>query len=311
MKALFSVPKQTKHQTHLLRNFGGRKSTDPGAKLFNNEIPIETHVSWALVFWFRSWGALNFIPSVALTQLQGTRKVLQLFSVASGLNEAHFLARLDFLSAAPSGMLGWSGVPRVSWAQRPKATAKARPSAAAVSSSSSPSSASLFRAALPVRPVLADRSRSPERRALPGLRADAPGRRAISAAKLPNVLSQQDKESALKELEVDVLAASTHRTHQARLRTIDRIMAMWGLKAWPPTPVSLKALASTLKWSGYSSAPVYLSTYRSEAERRGFTLTNTILRNITDYNRSCLRGLGAPARPKPLPHSGTPSPPSP
>ena len=156
--------------------------------------------------------------------------------------------------------------------------------------------------ALPTRPRLGEaRSRSPDRRALPGLRSDAPGRRAVSLAQLPNVLSQQDKESAMKVLEADVLAASTNRSHLARMRTIDRILAMWGLKAWPPTSVSWKAFASTLKWAGYASAPVYLSAYRSESERRGYALSSTILRNIADYNRSCLRGLGAPARSKALP----------
>ena len=105
----------------------------------------------------------------------------------------------------------------------------------------------------------------------------------------------------MKVLEADVLAASTNRSHLARMRTIDRVLAMWGLKAWPPTSVSWKALASTLKWAGYASAPVYLSAYRSESERRGYALSSTILRNIADYNRSCLRGLGAPARPKALP----------
>ena len=197
-------------------------------------------------------------------------------------------------------MLGWSGTPRVSFVPRPKATPKARPSGA--SNAGFGRTHGSHGTPLPVRPRLVDaRSRSPDRRALPGLREDAPGRRAVVRAQLPNVLSQPDKEAAVRDLEADVLSASTSRSHQARLRTIDRIMVLWGLKAWPPTLVTWKALASTLKLAGYASAPLYLSAYRSESERRGFSLTSTMLRNIADYNRSCLRGLGAPARPKALP----------
>ena len=87
----------------------------------------------------------------------------------------------------------------------------------------------------------------------------------------------------------------------SRLKTIGKMLALWGLSPWPPTPTTWKALASTLKHCGYSSAHVYLSTYRSECERRGFSLNATLLRSVADYNRSCLRGLGAPARPSALP----------
>ena len=41
--------------------------------------------------------------------------------------------------------------------------------------------------------------------------------------------------------------------------------------------------------------------YKTEAERRGHALSEGVRRNIADYSRSCLRGLGAPSRPKALP----------
>ena len=91
-----------------------------------------------------------------------------LCSVASGLNVAFCLHRIQFCH---SGMLGWAGSSRVSFAPKPKATPKARPSVA---------QADLARvvASLPAQPRLdGDRSRSPDRRAAPGLRSDAPGRR--------------------------------------------------------------------------------------------------------------------------------------
>ena len=76
---------------------------------------------------------------------------------------------------------------------------------------------------------------------------------------------------------------------------------------WPPTPTSFKALAATLKMGRYASAPIYLAVYRVEAERRGFALDVLAARSIKDYTRSCLRGLGEPSRPRPLPFEQLPS----
>ena len=41
--------------------------------------------------------------------------------------------------------------------------------------------------------------------------------------------------------------------------------------------------------------------YRREAERRGYPVDSLIAKNIQDFKRSCMRGLGGPARPRPLP----------
>ena len=57
----------------------------------------------------------------------------------------------------------------------------------------------------------------------------------------------------------------------------------------------------------YASAPVYFSTYKAMAERRGYVLDDLAVRSIRDYSRSCLRGLGAPARARPLPLDRLPS----
>ena len=70
---------------------------------------------------------------------------------------------------------------------------------------------------------------------------------------------------------------------------------------WPPTPVAWKALAATLKLGQYASAATYFSAYRTAAERQGYVLDDLAIRSIRDYTRSCLRGLGGPARPRALP----------
>ena len=97
------------------------------------------------------------------------------------------------------------------------------------------------------------------------------------------------------------MAASTNRIHDARLRTIGNALLLWGIPMWPPTPASWKALAATLKVGRYASAAVYFSTYRTAAERLGYVMDEFAIRSVKDYTRSCLRGLGAPARPRALP----------
>ena len=60
------------------------------------------------------------------------------------------------------------------------------------------------------------------------MREDAPGRRPQQIAKIPCVLSAEVKDAALAELDKDVLAASTHRTYVSRLKTIGKMLALWG-----------------------------------------------------------------------------------
>ena len=119
-----------------------------------------------------------------------------------------------------------------------------------------------------------ERSRSPVRAALPGLRRDAPGRREVAPARMPDLALHSDRVAAIAALERDVLAASTTRTNSARLGTISSMLALWGLEPFPPTPTTWKALAATLKQGGYRSAAVYLSCYKLECERRGFPETS-------------------------------------
>ena len=187
-------------------------------------------------------------------------------------------------------MWGWSSATPVVFVAKAKAAAKqlaqprSTPSARVVPAASS-------------RP----RSRSPRRAALPALRSDAPGRLDHQLAALPSVFSPAEKRQALEDLDRDILAASTNRIHGARLRTIGNALLLWGIPMWPPTPASWKALAATLKVGRYAAAAVYFSTYRTAAERLGYVMDEFAIRSVKDYTRSCLRGLGAPARPRALP----------
>ena len=137
---------------------------------------------------------------------------------------------------------------------------------------------------------------------LPGLRKDAPGRVGRVRARLPDLSSLREwRQEALDELEKDRSADTTRSSDESRWRTILKILSSWGLEPFPPTYVSFRALAATLKKAKYSSAAIYLSVYRRRCERSGHMVDHTLGRTIGDYVRSCERGLGGPARPRPIP----------
>ena len=110
----------------------------------------------------------------------------------------------------------------------PKGTAQNRSQRSVASSSLSPP-AGLLSAA-----VARGRSRSPVRDALPGLRADGPGRLDRRFVGLPRVLSDEERAAALEQLDAYILAATTQRTNSARLETIEASLALWGIPMWPP-----------------------------------------------------------------------------
>ena len=191
-------------------------------------------------------------------------------------------------------MSGWSSSPPVVFVSKAKAAAKTLAQGRSRRVVESPVSV------VPGMLQSAGRSRSPPRVALPGLRADAPGRLDRRFLGLPQVLDEATRVAALEALDRDILAATTNRTTAARLRTIHSALGFWGSLCGLRPHTSFKALAATLKMGRYASAPIYLTVYRVEAERR-FSLDALAARSIKDYTRSCLRGLGEPSRPRPLP----------
>ena len=117
----------------------------------------------------------------------------------------------------------------------------------------------------------------------------------------PSMDTEEERATALHLLESEVKALSTHGSDDSRVRTMASWLQRWDIVMFPPTVASYKAIAATLKSGGYRSAHVYLQVYRSEAERRGFATTVLQVKDLKDAKRSCARGLGAPARPRPLP----------
>jgi len=110
-----------------------------------------------------------------------------------------------------------------------------------------------------------------------------------------------DQESALRELEDDVYAASSIASVKARRGLITKLLAAWGLEPHPLDQDKLRKLAASLKRGGYRSSVNILSQYKVDAERRGQSLDATIVRCLADIGRSCRRGLGPPCRAAPLP----------
>ena len=151
------------------------------------------------------------------------------------------------------------------------------------------------------RPCSEKRTRSPEIPALEGLRPGAPGRRARVSAQAVVLDTADAQQEALACLEKDIKAASTDSSDRSRIATIELWLSRWRMAAFPPTLASFKAVAATLKAGSYRSAEVYLCVYRREAERRGYPIDSLLAKNLEDLKRSCMRGLGGPVRPRPLP----------
>ena len=71
--------------------------------------------------------------------------------------------------------------------------------------------------------------------ALPGLRADAPGRSARGRGKMPDLTTTANwREEALKDLDADVSAKTTSVSDSSRWRTITKILAGWGWHRFHP-----------------------------------------------------------------------------
>ena len=137
--------------------------------------------------------------------------------------------------------------------------------------------------------------------ALPGLRELAPGRRERRRASSPDLSTEERRQEALEALDLDKKASSTHVSDDSRIATMRNWLIIWGLAMFPPSVASYKAVAATLKAGFYKSAAVYLQVYKVTAERRGYSTSLFVTRDLKDYKKYCLRGLGGPVRPRPLP----------
>ena len=118
---------------------------------------------------------------------------------------------------------------------------------------------------------------------------------------LPRRMDEADQLAALDAFERDVLAHTTREAMAAKLRTIERALALWGLVPLPPSTRTLRALGATLKQGRYRSAASYLYIYKADAERQGFPWDPVLQRLLKDAIRSCERGMGPATRARPLP----------
>ena len=109
---------------------------------------------------------------------------LKVTLVLAAISAQLFVAELHFLGFALAAMFGWSASPPVSLATRPKAPGRAKASAGS-STAASRVARAVAQAVGPADSVGQERSRSPVRVPLPGLRGDAPGRLERRFASLP------------------------------------------------------------------------------------------------------------------------------
>ena len=113
---------------------------------------------------------------------------------------------------------------------------------------------------------------------------------------LPHWHNDDDRWLVLEALERDAHAASTRESMEAKLRTVHRALAGWGLVPFPPSLWTVRALGATLKRGGYRSAASYLWLYKAEAQRRGHSWPDYLHRALKDSIRSCERGMAPHSR---------------
>ncbi|CAE7393012.1 unnamed protein product [Symbiodinium necroappetens] len=108
-----------------------------------------------------------------------------------------------------------------------------------------------------VRPALT----GPAPSALVPRRADLPYRRPVAKASLQASLqaaAPQNIQQAVDALEANVVAASTRRALDSRIKFWLKLAATNGVEPWPLTPWKLKVLAACLREGGYRSAQLYI-----------------------------------------------------
>ena len=108
-----------------------------------------------------------------------------------------------------------------------------------------------------VRPALT----GPAPSALVPRRADLPYRRPVAKASLQASLqaaAPQNIQQAVDALEANVVAASTRRALDSRIKFWLKLTATNGVEPWPLTHWKLKVLAACLRKGGYRSAQLYI-----------------------------------------------------
>ena len=128
--------------------------------------------------------------------------------------------------------------------------------------------------------------------ALVPLREGAPARVAYSRGSIPNLSTDLARESALAIFDRAVYADSASGPNASRLRTCEKIFALWGDPLFLLTQQKVRKLGASLKAGGYRSASAYLSIVRVEACRAGQSIDSMLAQAFTDARRSCERGLG-------------------
>ena len=118
-------------------------------------------------------------------------------------------------------------------------------------------------------------------------RANASLEEALSAAR------PEHRAAAIASLTGDVLAPSSQKPNDSRVKTWLQICQAWGVDPWPIRKENLQCFAASLKWGKYRSFEQYIAaviTYQSRAF--GEELTPPLRRLTRDLTRSVKRGLG-------------------
>ena len=102
-----------------------------------------------------------------------------------------------------------------------------------------------------------------------------------------------NRKRALAELDQDVVARSSARSQESRLRTFRSLAAAWEVAPFPLSVESIRCMAASLKAGGYRSSQLYFQSAINYQLRTLHETVHPLLRSlIRDMNRSIKRGLG-------------------
>eukprot|EP00435_Cladocopium_sp_Y103_P007602 s3351_g2.t1 len=130
----------------------------------------------------------------------------------------------------------------------------------------------------------------------PPQRWDLPVVRTVKRASLQAVLDAalpNNRRRCLESLERDVLAHSTRRAMDSKVKTYQTICAAWQVEPWPVSVQSIQCFGASLKEGAYKSAQGFFQAVFTYQRRHLQQDVDNVIRSAArDYSRSVSRGLG-------------------
>ena len=147
--------------------------------------------------------------------------------------------------------------------------------------------------------LTAARLTSPRAAAEPG-RADLPVRRSYTSASFDAALSAarpENRKRSLDDLDANLLARSSTRPMETRVKAWQRLCEAWDVKPWPITFDAIKNVCASLRQGGYTSVEGYLqAAFWYQEKEFGIEVEPLLCRAARRLAKAATRGLVAGLR---------------